>query len=237
MEAIRSGLSKSKRGWKIEDCDLLSSIFYPREFFPKLPHLPIELFQAAIVLNYVIRKFSFLLQAHLRGDGFLRLRAGNPVSAHDPLGLSSQVAGDEDHRPERFMEANFEQQRNFVNDDLITRSRILLDTLLRQRANPRMNHRFEFCPGLRIVKDDFSELGAIKGPVFLENFRAECVDDLLPRNLSRLHDLPRQFVGVDDRPAEPPQDRRCRAFPRRDAAGQADEFHGSLMANLPRPFK
>ena len=52
-----------------------------------------------------------------------------------------------------------------------------------------------------------------------------------------LHDLPRQFVGVDDRCAEPPQNRGYRTFSGRDAAGQADEFHGSLMAKLARAFK
>jgi hypothetical protein len=221
----------------LQDRDLLAAIFDSSEFFPKFLHLSIEFFQAAIVLNHVIRKFSFLLQTHLRGDGFLRIRAGNPVSSHDPLGLSFRVAGDEDHRPERFMEANFEQQGDFIDDDGLTRSGQAANFLVGQRPHARMNHRFEFCPGLRIFKDDFSELGAIKRPVFLENFRAECVDDLLPRDLSRLYNFPRQFVGVDDRRAEPPQDSRYRAFPRRDAAGQSDEFHGSLMANLARPFK
>jgi hypothetical protein len=85
-----------------------------------------------------------------------------------------------------------------------------------------MNNRFEFFSRRRVAENDFSESLAIDGAVRLENFRTEGVDDFFPARRAGLHHFPRQFIGIDDGHAKPPQYRRNGAFARRNAPGETD---------------
>jgi hypothetical protein len=144
--------------------------------------------------------------------------------------LRCDVAGDQNNRAKPMVQVALEEQRDFVNDDLIASGAMFADPLLRQRANPRMDDGFKFLARRRVVKDDFPEFLTVDGSVRLEDFRAKGIDDFFPAFLIGLDDLAGQFIGIDDGRAEPPQDTGNGAFPRRDAAGQTDQLHGPVMA-------
>lgn len=69
-----------------------------------------------------------------------------------------------------------------------------------------MHDRVELA-ALRLVREhDRAELRAVERAVGLQHVRAERRDDLRERGRARLHDLPREDVGVDDGEAVFPQE-------------------------------
>ena len=128
------------------------------------------------------------------------------------------------------MELAFEKQRHFIDDDFVPGGGVLSDALLGERAHARMDDRLELFSRRRIVENRRAELLPVESAVGLQHFGAECFDDFFPGVALGLDDFPRQRVGVDDRRAEAREDFRDRSFSRGDAAGQADQFHATLMA-------
>ena len=96
------------------------------------------------------------------------------------------------------MQVAFKKQRHLINHDLIAGCRVLMDALLGQSAHAWMDNRFEFLSGSGVVEDCCAQLLPIESLVGLQDFGAECFDDVFPGVLSRFDDFSRQSVGVDD---------------------------------------
>jgi hypothetical protein len=64
-----------------------------------------------------------------------------------------------------------------------------------------MHDGIECCQCLRVGQHRGSKTGPVQGPVRAQHFRAEALDDLLQRPMSRRLCLPHQLIGVDDRGA------------------------------------
>jgi hypothetical protein len=111
------------------------------------------------------------------------------------------------------------------------------DSFFRQRSDFRVDNGFELFTGRRIIEDDFSKFLSIEGPVATQNRGSEDIDDFLPRLLSRANDVTSQFIGVNDRNAEPPKNGGRGAFSGGDTASESHQFHRSLMAKRRRAFK
>src|SRR5574341_354986 len=142
----------------MEDGGLLSTNFYSRQSFPKHPHLPLQIVQAAVVVDDIVRELTFFFQAHLRVDGFLSFRVGDPISSDNSLRLCFFIASDENHRAKPFMDFRLEEQGDFVDDYRITGIGMFADSLFGQGAHARMNDLFEFLSRLRIVEYDRAKL-------------------------------------------------------------------------------
>jgi hypothetical protein len=181
--------------------------------------LPLEIFQAAVVLDNVVCEAAFFRQAHLRIDMLLSGFNVETIALLQAALLNSRVAGDQDHRAKPFVQVSFKEQRHFVNNNLISSGGVLADALFGKGAHARMDDRFERLSGGGIVEDRCAQLLPIESLISLQDFDAECVDDVFPSILSRFDNFPRQSVGVDDRRTQPFQDRRDGALARGDAAG------------------
>ena len=68
---------------------------------------------------------------------------------------------------------------------------MLLEALFREGANPRVDDGFEFFARRGVAKNDFPEFLAVDSSVWLEDFRAEGVDNFSPALLIGLDDLAR----------------------------------------------
>src|SRR5207344_3000796 len=99
--------------------------------------------------------------------------------------------------------------------------------------------RLEVMERLRIGEDDPAEARSVERPVVPAQVGSEPGDDRIECRLTRLHDLARELVGVDDDDArsftEPARDRRLAAA---DGSGQPDPERpgaGRRLALMHRP--
>src|SRR5207302_5374198 len=83
-----------------------------------------------------------------------------------------------------------------------------------------MGDRLEASAPFRIGEDDRAQLLPIERAVAGQNVLTELGHDRRPGGLTRLDHLAREEISIDDLAAELTQERRDRALPRRDAAGE-----------------
>ena len=96
------------------------------------------------------------------------------------------------------MQIAFEKKRNFVDHYGPSGGGILVDSLLRERADPWMNDRFDLFSRRGVAEYKDAKFLSIESPVRLQHFGTERVDDLFPGLASGLDDLTGQVICVDD---------------------------------------
>ena len=97
---------------------------------------------------------------------------------------------------------------------------MLADALFGQRADARMDDRFEFFSRGRIVENDRAEFLPVESAVRLAALSVpKALTISVQASWLGLDHFARQDIGVDDRRAEARENFRNRAFSRGDAAG------------------
>ncbi len=143
---------------------------------------------------------------------FLSFYCPQAVSLLETPSLGIDVACDQDNRPKPFLQIALEEKRYFIDDYGASGAGVLADSLLRERADPRMNDRFDSFPRCGVIEDKGAKFLAIEGAVQLQHFGAERVDDLSPGVAPGLDDFTRQFIRVDDGGSVTLENFRHRAF-------------------------
>ena len=161
---------------------------------------------------------------------FLRFCGGDAVPLLQAPPLDGDVAGDEDHRTKPGVQITFEQERDFVDDNVVPGRGMFADFFFRQSTHARVDDRLEFFSRFGVAENNLSKLCPVKSVVRLQDIRAEAGHDFFPSILVRLNDFARKHVSVDDGRAEIFEHFCHGALAGSDAACEADQFHATVMA-------
>ena len=200
------------------------------DFFQNSSDVLFEISEAAVILNDVISQPPFFFQAQLRVDVLLCFGLSEVISLLQTAPLRVDGASDQDHGTKRFMQLDLEEQRNFINNDGVAGSSVLSYSFFGQRANARVDDRFEFFSTVTVVEDDGSKFLPIECLVWLQDACAERVDDFLPGIFAWFDNLAGQLVGIDNRCSESRENFCDGAFSGSDSPCQTDQFHAILLA-------
>lgn len=196
----------------------------------QLSDLALKILQAAGVLDDIVCKPPFLIEAHLGFEMAVDFLLGQAVALAKPLSLRLAIARDENHRAKPGVDLGLEQEGSHIDDKRRAGFGELVNPLSRQAPNLGMRDRLELLACLRIVENNRAQFLPIDGLIRSKNLGAESFADRAPRRLSGTHDLARQDIGVDHARAEPFEHRGHGTLTARDSSGKTHEFHFFLIA-------
>jgi hypothetical protein len=186
------------------------------EYGPERIDLTLQFRHASAVVQDYISRDPAIFPSGLSSNPRLGLGSTEAVARHQPPDLCFMINIDSDDKIEVPLLAGLDQQGNDMDNYRSSTSGLL--QFQGSRPDCRMHDPLQISARDRISKDDLGKACPIE-PAVDEHLSAESIENCRQARSSRLDDLPRENVCIDDDCTACSQLGRDQAFTRRDAAG------------------
>lgn len=147
------------------------------------------LFRRAI-LNHEVRELALLVDRHLRYNSLLGFRQREVVAVHQSCDLNIFFGRHANYLVDIINQigVHFEQERQLEHDEILPEEEILEDFLVNRPMDDGVSESVQDSSFLNVVEYDLPKFVTVQRLVFVEDFIAKVLFDLLPDWLVRFHD-------------------------------------------------
>lgn len=157
-------------------------------------------------------------------DALPRLGCREPVTLQQSRQLDRRIDYDNQHQVDPALCAGLEQERRFVNDQIMRRGLHCRQSTLGKMSNGRMDNRLETLPGRGVGKHHLGQCFTVQAAARRQDFHAEDIHQPCQRRTARIDNLAGKQVCTDQSRTACGEHIGNGTFPRSNPPGEA-KYH------------